>query len=110
MPWKQRGGRGYYYRNERVGSKVVSHYVGRGNFAEAVSALIDEGQMCRAAERERIHREREAFDAADALLEDLSEIAHLLLRAELLAAGYHQHHRGEWRRRREQSSSTSEHP
>ena len=44
--------------------------------------------------------------ALDAPLDDLDELADLLARAALVAAGYRQHHRGEWRKRRAQGDET----
>ncbi|MGD9893490.1 MAG: hypothetical protein AB7R89_17845 [Dehalococcoidia bacterium] len=40
------------------------------------------------------------MQTAEATLAALCETTDLLVRAALLSAGYHQHHRGEWRRRR----------
>jgi hypothetical protein len=45
--------------------------------------------------------ERERLEALDEPTEELCEATELLARATLLASGYHQHKRGEWRQRRE---------
>ena len=42
----------------------------------------------------------------DAPLNDLNDLAELLAHAALLAAGFHQHKRGEWRKRRVQRDET----
>lgn len=41
MGWEQRGNGEYYYRKARRGGRVVSEYVGRGDFA-SLAALLDE--------------------------------------------------------------------
>jgi hypothetical protein len=97
MGW-DKGGR-YYTRSRRVNGRVVREYVGGGAAGELAAQLdADERQQretARAAERV----EREAVTALDALLAELDELADLLTRAALAAAGYTQHHRGEWRKK-----------
>lgn len=44
------------------------------------------------------------FDAIEAEIEHLDEVAHVLARAMMIAAGYHQHKGGEWRKYRERKS------
>jgi hypothetical protein len=44
--------------------------------------------------------EREAAAALDAPLDELDDLADALVRAALVAAGYRQHNRGEWRKTR----------
>ena len=99
MPWKKRGRYRYYYKNERVGRRVVSHYIGRGELAGLVEAQVEAGKRLRTSER-RLKALREAPTPADRDLEELSASAELLVRVSLIAAGYHRHHRGEWRKRR----------
>jgi hypothetical protein len=103
MGWERRTRGGLYYtRSRREGGRVVREYVGAGVAAE-LSARLD------AARREKAERQRaearveaERLDAAEATLDDLCEAADTLAGAALLAAGYHRHDRGEWRRRRGQ--------
>jgi hypothetical protein len=90
----------YYSRSKKVNGRVVREYFGTGRVAE-VAAQLD------ALEREKRHlaaqdlRERIAeLTAFDADLEAFSETADLLAHAALLAAGYRQHHRGDWRKHR----------
>ncbi len=47
--------------------------------------------------------ERARIEAVDAEVNLLDEMAESLTRAALILAGYHQHNRGEWRHKREQS-------
>jgi hypothetical protein len=95
MAWE----RGYYYRVRRVGGRVVREYIGSGRVAE-LAAEMD------ALEREQRHldvlvlRQEKAELALEANLKTLIETADLVANAALLAAGFHQHKRGEWRKRR----------
>jgi hypothetical protein len=52
-------------------------------------------------ERWREREERKQLDDLEQALDDLNEHARTLARDALEWAGYYQHHRGEWRRRRE---------
>lgn len=100
MPWKERRGHLYYYINERTGDRVVSRYAGRGQEAKCIAALLEEGRWLRESERTRRRRDREALEADDRMLADLCEAADLAAAGALRAAGFHRHHRGEWRRER----------
>lgn len=101
MAWetRQRGGR-YYTRSRKVGGRVQREYLGSGPSAEALAALdaIDREEREAAARRQRAERERDA--EAFAVLARLNDAAEAVARAALVAAGYRQHRRGEWRRRR----------
>ena len=101
MSWERRarGGR-YYTRSRRKGGRIVREYIGTGPTAEMV-ARYD------ALERERLAIERASVSArraADAELEravaEADQTAELMARLALIAAGYHRHHGGEWRKRR----------
>jgi hypothetical protein len=90
----------YYTRSKKVNGRVVRQYVGTGRAAE-LAAQVD------ALVRQQRHDERLAFlaekadiDDLDADLAILAERTDLLTRAALLAAGFRQHKRGEWRKRR----------
>jgi hypothetical protein len=95
-----RNGRPYLYRSIRRNGRVTSQYLAGGEDAFLIDAL------------ERIEREKRDFDLWDKrserkklddlerALDDLAEQAGDLARDALSAAGYHQHHRGEWRKRR----------
>jgi hypothetical protein len=108
MPWKRRAGHLYFYVSERIGRQVVSHYVGRGEAAAAIEELVAEERAAREAERAASRRERALLDEADRATAHLCLQADLAARAALLGAGYHQHHRGEWRKRRGRVSGVGE--
>jgi hypothetical protein len=100
MAWETRKGRGgYYTRSKRVGGRVVREYVGTGPVAEAVAALDACERSERLAEREAWIRRREEMETTSKAVERFTADVHAVTRATLEAAGYHQHHRGEWRKR-----------
>jgi hypothetical protein len=100
MAWE----RGYYYRVRRENGRVVREYMGRGEVAELTAQLgaLDRQKRCEEARlgAETLRNEKAKLDALDADIEALIEATDLLARAALVAAGYHQHNRGEWRKRR----------
>jgi hypothetical protein len=92
----------YYTRSKKVGGRVVREYVGTGETA-ALIARLDAIERQERRERKDLSREEKAgLDALDADLAALADATDLAARAALLAAGYHRHKRGEWRRRRAQ--------
>jgi hypothetical protein len=91
----------YYIRNTRIDGRVVSEYYGRGERADRAVAADAERRAERQARAADWKAKQSHLDVLDASLAELDEPADLLLRAALLAAGFHRHDRGEWRRRRE---------
>ena len=89
----------YYTRSFKVNGRTIRQYVGGGETGR-LAAQHDQAQ------REKRMQRR---DAAKRLMSDLKAIdetvmtlclkADLAARAAMWAAGYYQHHRGEWRRR-----------
>ena len=90
----------YYTRSRREGGRVVREYVGAGAVGHLASQLDAIEREKREIERAAARAEREEVAALDALLAEFDELADLLARAALVAAGFHQHHGGTWRRRR----------
>ena len=95
-----RNGRPYLYESERVNGRVVTRYGGSGQMA-VLGAQLNE---CR-----RDMRRANVFDRrlnADIRAAKLAGYRAMFARAEsltahiLTAAGWHRHHRGEWRRTR----------
>jgi hypothetical protein len=99
MGWETRGGREYYYRKEREGSRVRSVYVGGGETARLIAQL----EAMRADEREGkrtlARMERERWQAQEMELDALAETMEAVATGMLLAAGYHTHKR-QWRLKR----------
>jgi hypothetical protein len=106
MGWE----RGYYYRVRKVNGRVVREYFGAGEVAHLVAqmdALERERRRLEALEK---RQEKDELEALDAELKPVTERIDLAARAALLAAGFHLHKRGEWRKRREQDDNTSSNP
>ncbi len=100
MGWERRRDRLYYYRSTKVGGRVVKEYAGAGLVGELAADLDAEQRVERQARADRERAERGRLEAIEAPLVELCGLADALAKAALLAAGYHRHHRGEWRRRR----------
>jgi len=101
MAWEQRarGGR-YYTRSQRQGGHVVRVYVGGGERGEQAAVADAIARERREAERAKHTRERRQHDTVEAQLTAWYAAVDAQVRAALTAAGYHQHKRGEWRKRR----------
>jgi hypothetical protein len=99
MGWerRRRGGR-YYTRSKKVNGRVVREYLGCGDVAQLAAqtdALAREWRQLQALE---LRDQKAELDALDAGVRDVLAPSDLAARAALLAAGFHQHKRGEWRR------------
>jgi hypothetical protein len=101
----RRNGNLYYYRKRREDGRVVSEYVGGGLLVEFEQYRAEQERAAREAERERLRIARMSVAEIDAQLDRFSRMVDELVRAELIAAGYHQHKR-QWRRRRETKHTT----
>jgi hypothetical protein len=80
--------------------RVVREYVGGGRVGELVAQLDAIERQKRETDRECARLALEEVEWLDAPLAELDELADLLARAALAAAGYTQHKRGEWRKKR----------
>jgi hypothetical protein len=103
MPWQGP----YYYRARKVNGRVVRQYVGRGEAAEIVAAADAEEREEREYRAERLRAFRADLDRLDGLVGEADEAVAAVVQAALLAAGYQQHRRGEWRRQRVKTSQTN---
>jgi hypothetical protein len=103
MAWEQVRGRRYYYRSKRDGKRVGRVYVGPGLAGE----LAAEEDRLKRARQEKEKAERICLRAAQSGLAAYDTEMELLLRSSLLAAGYYQHHRYEWRQRSVECNRTA---
>jgi hypothetical protein len=101
MAWerRERGGR-YYTRSRRVEGRVVREYVGRGALGEFAARTDAEERERKEAEAARGRAEVQHLEELVAPVVELCEVAEVLVRAHLIAAGCHRY-KGEWRRKRE---------
>jgi multidrug efflux pump subunit AcrA (membrane-fusion protein) len=97
MGWER--GR-YYTRSRKVNGRVVREYVGAGLVGILAAQLDAEHRELRALKRAEVRAARDELDALDEPLEQLNALADRLVRVALLVAGYQQHKRGEWRKKR----------
>ncbi len=108
MGLEQRRGSFYYTRSRRVNGKVTREYVGSGQFAllafemEQADWLLE--KLRRLEEQELWRQEREAEDALAQAVRTACQEGEAAFRAFMEAAGYHQHQRGAWRKKRQQES------
>lgn len=97
MGWELRNGKRYYYRKIRKGRRVVSEYVGVGEFAELLFQLdgID-----RIEKNMSVIEWKDKKDEVKNCGKDINQLTKLIsgmVRASLLISGYHSH-KGQWRR------------
>ena len=102
MSWEERGNGTYYYRKKRHGSRVVSEYVGRGKSAEYAAFFDGSGKRLRAHIRAAKREAHATEERADELLLEFEKMVQVLARGYLIAQGCHTH-KGQWRRKRENS-------
>ena len=96
MAWE----RGYYYRSRKEGGRVVREYVGSGPLAELAAERDANEREQREAQRAALRAERAELTDLDAALGRVCQGADLLAKAALVASGFRQHKRGEWRKKR----------
>jgi len=104
MPWAQRGPHRYFFRKRKVRGRVVRRSLGRGPEAQLAAALAAQRQREREAQWAQRRQERGRWDAKTETVQRLIEVSDLLVHAALLAAGFHQHERGAWRRKHGRSA------
>ena len=87
-----RNGRPYLYKSIRRGGRVTSEYRGSGETA-LIIGMFDVVDTDKREEQKDIAEVERALD-------DLTNRSRSLAREALTVLGYHQHNRGEWRKRR----------
>jgi hypothetical protein len=90
----------YYTRSKKVNGRVVREYVGTGRIAQLASQLDAIEREQRQSQAQELRQRKKELASLDAEMKALNEETDRLARAALLAAGFHQHKRGEWRKRR----------
>src|SRR5262249_21954853 len=91
----------YYQRSFRREGRVVTQYLGRADRVEALVHQDAQRRARRQAQAADRRAEQAAWQQADAALARFCTLVDQLVRSALMAAGYHQHDRGPWRKRRE---------
>jgi len=98
MGWDKDGR--YYTRSRRENGRVVREYVGGGVLGELAAQMDAIARDKLDTDRESNRIARKEIETLDASVAELNELADLLVAASLLAAGFRQHNRGNWRKRR----------
>ncbi len=93
--------RGYWYQTKRNGKCVTKEYIGRGEWCALASRLDESERHAKSEERDALQARHAPIDCQ---IEALCADADRMVRETLEAAGYHQHARGQWRKRREQNT------
>jgi hypothetical protein len=108
MGWEERGGRRYLYRNRRVNGRPVKEYVAaddRFGFGEAMAAdlarLLNREAKVRALKQEAAVAFRGRIDGLLAAAGAANASSCVVAEGLLVAVGFHNHNRGEWRMKRE---------
>ena len=96
---RARGGL-YYYRAKKEGGRVIKEFAGAGHLAVLRHSIDEQLRAQARSQADALRAALAAFEADEAPLADLCHRTEVLARATLLGAGYRQHHRGDWRRRR----------
>ncbi len=100
MGLEHRDGRVYFYQSRRIGKQVRKEYVGAGCAAE-FAALLDAERRAEVEAEAALRKEvRDQLASLDAELTSLNELFETTTAATLVAAGYHRHKSGPWRKRR----------
>ncbi len=107
MGWERRGNQLYYYQASKIGGRTVKHYVGTGPLAELVAEEDTGHRGQREVEAETWRQEQARLTSLDDMVTTCCDSSTVLAKAVLYAAGYHQHDRGAWRKRRGQSDRNS---
>jgi len=107
MGLEYRNGNCYYTRSHRVNGRVHREHISSGSMA-LLDAGFDEVERMEAREvkrqeQERWQEERKAAEALDATVNLVCDSAAAMFRASMEAAGFHQHSRGEWRKKRQEA-------
>ena len=106
MAWEKRERGGLYYtRSRKVDGRVVREYVGGGLRGEKAARMDSKEQQRREEEAAAWREERERLEELEGLIDEFCEAVETVARATLLAAGFRQHNRGEWRRRRDRGTN-----
>jgi len=102
MSWETRAnGKRYYTRSRRVNGRIQREYVGGGTIGELSEQLDVAEREERQLRAEAIRDAKSQMDSFDELLTQFETLTENIGRGLLIAAGYHQHNRSEWRKRSE---------
>jgi hypothetical protein len=96
VAWKN----GYYYRNKRIGGKVVTEYIGNDLYAHLAQLQDDEKRQEAQAQRQEWQATVDAEQALDTMLDEVTALVNAYAGAVMLVNGYHVSANRVWRKRR----------
>ena len=99
MGWELRNGKRYYYRKIRRGRRVISEYVGTGEFVELLFQLDGLDRIEKELSRIAWKNQKDEVRKLNKDISQLAKIISGLARASLLTSNYHSH-KGQWRQNR----------
>ena len=99
MGWERRGNGQYYYRKKRINGRVVSLYIGGGEFAAASQVLDQSESASKALEIAAWQDEKNQATAIDQKVNNSLESLQGLIEQTLEGWGYRKV-KGEWRKKR----------
>lgn len=99
MGWELRNGKRYYYRKIRRGRRVVSEYVGTGEFVELLFKMDAIDRINKTHKKTAWKKKKDAVKKLSKDFNQLAKVIYSMARASLLISGYHSH-KGQWRRNR----------
>jgi hypothetical protein len=99
-----RDSRGYWYQTKRNGQRVTREYIGRGLVADLTANLDQSDRDGVDVERAMRRAEIAKFDGLNRDVQTAFDAVQEVVKSTLEASGYHQHDRGQWRKRREQNT------
>jgi len=112
MGLQRRNGKLYYTTSRRVNGKVKREYVASGDVAllayEIDQLTMREAQEAKQQQEAQWRQEREAADALDEAVDAVCDGAEVAFRTVMGAAGYHQHARGQWRKKRQEKQEDTQ--
>lgn len=90
----------YYTRSKKVNGRVVRQYVRAGRLGQLAAELDADKREERRLDALAQRQGKAELAALEADIEALIRATDLMARAALVATGFHQHKRGEWRKKR----------
>lgn len=100
MSWEVRHGRRYYYRRCKADYGAEREYIGAGPIAELIADTDAANREEQRIQRDQERTFRQRWRAADQAFVSANRSIEALTAAVLVAAGFHRHDRGKWRKRR----------
>ena len=92
----------YYTRSKKINGQVIREYFGSGPIGELEARSDARERKCRADELAAWKAKQDEMESLDEQIIELCDLCDKLARAALMASGFFQHNRGEWRKRRVQ--------